>query len=186
MKTRTNASFTVEMAVIMPVVLYTILTLIFLSYNLHDRCKIQAAADKALHKASIYMKHKSDLAAGEIKYENINDRGILYLITGITQDEQNEIEEFLYRELESGLLCTNITYVGVKTSIFNAELEISGRSRLPATHFMGFLKRDINVRAEGPVHDPAEAIRISEVILETGEKIKGINKLIEKIRDSVP
>lgn len=186
MRTRVNASFTVEAAIVMPLVLYTILALIFLSFNLHDRCRIHCMADKVLHKASIYMKHDADITTCKTDYENINDRGILYPITGNTADERIEIEQYLISELEYGLLCTEITGIEVKAGKLMVRLEIQGRLDVPATLFMSFLKRSIHVRAERPLHNPAEAIRISEVILETGTRIKGVDKLIEKLESLIP
>lgn len=188
MKNKINGSFTIEAALVIPIVLFTIFSLIFLSFYLYDICRIQAVADNALHKASITMKHESDLASGRTEYEKINDRGVFYLLSGATEEESNEINRYIGQELEDSLFFTDISDIDVEAGKYKVVIKIKGRFHIPIRGISDLLpiNQDIHVVVDSPVHDPADTIRIAEVVLETGSKIKGVDKLMDQLREILP
>ena len=60
MKHICNGSYTVEAAFIMPLILFVIIALCYLSFYMHDKIIIQSLADDAGYKVSGYKKHESD------------------------------------------------------------------------------------------------------------------------------
>lgn len=183
MKKVEKGSITVEAALIMPIIVFTIFSLIYLSFYLHDRCKIQGIIDKALHKAELTVKHDADFSTGNVYYEEINHRGIFYILFGSTSLEEDNIKKYLQEELDQGLFLAKVTDIKVSVNKFNIGISVWADSMISSKGVNSFLKPllQIEIEEESQIHNPAELIRFSEIILDTGSKIKGVNALKEKL-----
>jgi hypothetical protein len=139
--------------------------------------------DLTLHKAGIAVKHEADITTGKTSYKNINDRGIFYLFFGSTAEEENQVKNYLQRKLSSGLFITKIgklnAEVGKQTITISVEAET--QVSLPGIKYLFMPLSKKVVQGDYPIHNPAETIRCTEVILETGSKIKGVDQLKEKV-----
>jgi TadE-like protein. len=178
-------SITVEAAFIMPIVIMTIFALLYLAFYLHDICRIRAETDLILYKAGITMKHDTAIATGEIVYDNIMDRGVFYLLTGNAEKEETAIRDFLSRKLSKGLLLVSIKAINmeVERRKVTVSVEVDTKVTLPGIKYLFHPLSRTMVEGVQPVHNPAETIRYTEVILDTGSKIKGVDELKKKIED---
>ena len=61
---------------------FVVFALLYLSFYLHDKCRIQGIINKTLHNASITLKHEADIDTGNLSYETIGERGVFYLLMG--------------------------------------------------------------------------------------------------------
>ncbi len=180
-----NGSITVEAAFVMPVVLLAVFALIYLTLQLHDTCRIQGVLDKTLHLAGISYKHKAELASGKVNYIWIRDRGVFYGLLGDRSAEEGELTTYLQQELSRGLFLSRIT--GLETEAGRAKLRIRIEAETPislpwvASFFAGFSTTVIS--GEYPVHNPAETIRLCEIVLDTGSQIKGVEQLKSKLEN---
>jgi len=180
-----KGSFTVEAAFLMPIIFFLIFSFLYLTFYLHDSSRIQGCLDKALHRTTLVLKHEYDFAAGEIRYEEINNRGIIDLITGDTKDLEQEICQYVCREFSEGLFVTKITNVTTKVGRYNIEVEVEAETKISLRGVLSFFypNRKRTIKKKYSIHDPAETIRISEVILDTGTKIKGVEEWAERIKN---
>lgn len=178
-----SASVTIEAAFVMPIIILTIVSIIYLSFCLHDRCRIQGAVDKALHKAGLSAKHDADIVTGAIDYKDINDRGVFYILFGDGQVEKQKIEGYLNRQLSEGLFIFHVKAVNTKVGKFNIYVQVDAETKIEMLFLKKLIKQftRIQVRNSVTIHNPAETIRCSEVILETGSSIKGVEALKEKL-----
>lgn len=178
-----GASITVEAAYVMPIVIFTIFAIIYLAFYLHDNCRIQGIMDLTLNKAGMNVKHEGNIATGEVAYEKINDRSVFYLIFGNTQDEETQIQNILKQELSKGLFLAKVHDIQVKDDKFKIKVTIEADTKvsLPGISNLFIKLSEIKMTGEYPVHNPAETIRRIEVILDTGSRIKGVDKLKEKL-----
>lgn len=178
-----KGSITVEAAFIMPIVIFTIFALLYLSFYLHDLCRIQGTLDKTLHKAALSIKHVTDFTMDEILYEEISDRGVFYILFGSTKEDENQIQNYLGQELAKGLFISKINRVVVDVSKTRIKLSIEAETKvsLPEIKYIFDSLSNRIIKGEYPVHDPAESIRRAEVVLDTGSKIKGVEELKEKL-----
>jgi len=178
-----KGSITVEAAFVMPIVIFTIFALIYLAFYLHDMCRIQGIVDMTLHKVGITVKHEANIVTGDISYEDISERGVFYLILGNTEEEENQIQQYLQQGLSKGLFLTKISSVYVDLGKFKltAKVEAETKVSLPGVKYLFDPLFSRKVTGEYPVHNPVESIRRAEVILDTGSKIKGMEELKEKL-----
>ncbi len=180
---RNKGSITVEAAFVLPIVIMTIFSLIYLSFFLHDKCLIQGTVDEVLHKAAITVKHDADIVSGAVNYEKIGDRGVFYLIFGSSQEEEIKIENYLLLELSKGLFLSEISSARVKADKFTIEITVGMKTNvtLPLFGHLFDSYSYIEIIENNPVHSPAETIRATEVILDTGSIMKGVAELKEKL-----
>jgi hypothetical protein len=183
MKKKSKGSITVEAAFVMPIVAFTVFALIYLAFFLHDYNRIVSTVDLVAYKAGIAGKHEADIATGRTNYENINDRGVFYLLTGDARAEELQIIKLLEQELSKGLFICKISKTEVKAGKQEVNINVQAKAEINLPMFKDLLDRMFMIRLDSsyPIHNPAEAIRVWEVILDTGSKIKSVNKLKEAI-----
>jgi hypothetical protein len=175
---------TIEAAFVIPIVVFTIFALIYLSFYLHDYCELKAETDLILHKAAFNGKHEGDLISGKVSYDRINDRGVFYLITIDREAQAAQISNYLRQELEEDLFITNITNLDVTSGAFEITAALEAKVEVTLPFFQNLFDKFTCIKIEEnyPVHNPAETIRIAEVILDTGSDIKGVADLNDKIQ----
>lgn len=183
MNKKLKGSFTVEAALVMPIVLFVTISLIYLSFYLHDKNRIEGTVDKALFKAMMTLKHDADIETGAVNYEGINDRGIFYLLIGKANAMEEDIQTFLEQKLSGGLLSTEVTKVSVTAGKLKVSIVVEGEFKIPIRGILDYFNPSskLVIEVNCPIHNPAEILRISEVILNTGKKIKGMEALQEKL-----
>lgn len=184
---RVKGSFTIEAVFVLPTVIFTMVFIIYLSFYLHDYCKIQGMADHVLNKAALNIKHKSDIITGEIYYDDIN-KGVFTRLFEGKEKAEGEIEDYLYAELSTGLFATKINEVSISAKITHITIMVKGRFQMPigGVPLLSSFDRLLKVEADALYHYPGDVVRMSEVILDTGTKIKGFDKLKEIIEELLP
>lgn len=182
-----KASFTIEAVFIMPIVLFTMVFIIYLSFYLHDYCRIRGITDGSLHKAAMNLKHEADIDSGRVNYDEIN-KGLLSRIFENSDSKETEIENYISKLLSKGLIATRITDVHVSKKLLNISVRVEGSFKFPLRSLQWIISFDkaMVVEAKSSYHYPADSVRISEVILDTGSKIKGFDKIKESIGKLLP
>ena len=180
---QSRGSFTVEAALLLPMIIFIMYAMVFLAFYLHDRNRLEGIVDEVLHKAALTLKHEADLASGSVEYENIGDRGVFYLLTGDTKEQEEEILEYLWALSDTGLFLMEVTDIQVEVNKIKVKIILKGECEIPARGILEFFHPDriVTVEADRSIHNPSEFIRISEVVLDTGSRIKGFQELKEKI-----
>jgi hypothetical protein len=182
-----KASFTIEAVFVMPVVLFTIIFIIYLSFCLHDYCKIRGLTDVALLKASMNLKHDAEITGGRVNLDKLND-GLISSLLGKKDIKEQQIESHIRNLLSKGLIVTKITDVNVTMGVYDLSVRVEGYIKAPLKSLLWLISPDntLVVEAKTTSHYPADTVRISEVILDTGSKIKGSDKLKESIGKLIP
>ena len=182
-----KGSITVEAAFVMPVIFCVIFTLLYLAFYLHDKSKIQSTIDEALYKAGVSIKYEADIGCEEIKIEQLMEKSIFSIITGYGEEEEIEIEEYLEDKLLKGFFLLRVSSIEVSVKRTNISIEVAAKAgnMLPLLNYLLQPTTDLNINNSFSIHDPAETIRGAEVILETGDKIKGVHKLLEFLKSGL-
>ncbi|TAH73875.1 MAG: hypothetical protein EWM47_02075 [Anaerolineaceae bacterium] len=182
-----KASFTIEAVFIMPIVIFAIIFIIYLSFYLHDYCKMQGITNGVLHKATMNLKHETDIGTGKVNYDEIN-KGLISQIFESSDSKEKEIEDYTIKLLSKSLIATKITDVHVSKGILNLSIKVEGKFQFPLKGLLWIIPFDktLLVEIKSAYHYPANSIRLSEVILDTGSKIKGFDKIKESIEKLMP
>lgn len=171
----------------MPIVILTVFALIYLSFFLHDRCRLQGIVDQTLHMASLSFKHDADLSTGRAGYDHIGDRGIFYQLQGDRSESEKKLLTYLTSELSRGLWLIKIK--NIQTTVHKQEIRLIVQTE--ASISIPFIKELFapvaysEIEGNSQVHDPVETIRCCEVILDTGSQIKGVSELKDKIEKAL-
>jgi len=185
---KVHGIFTVEALLVMPIVLFVIVFVIYISFYLYDYCRIQGVAGSLLHKAALNLKHETDIETGKISYEEIGKQAVFYQAFSIPEYKIKSMESLLAKKLSKGLLATEITNIKVSASNFKMTVYVEGIFQIPIKGVANLFanKGIIQVKAERQVHNPANTVRISEVILELGSKVEGLNDLKDILNTLLP
>lgn len=174
-----KGSFTVEAALIMPMIFYLIFSICYLSFYLHDINRIQGLTDKALHRTGLIIKHEANLSRSEINYADINERGVFYIITGKTDKLEDRIRQYIIQEISEGLFLMKVTDIDLEVGKFYLDVKVKAETEIAMKGVLSFFRPSKQKVIEGryTIHNPADTLRMSEVILNTGSKVKGVEEL---------
>lgn len=174
-----KGSLTVEAALIMPLLLFVLFSVIYFAFFLHDKCRIQGMLDKMIHRAGLSLNHEGDLETGKIYYDSVNERDIFYSLWGNYNEEKAQIKQYMQKNLSEGLIFTKVRDLQVDRNAISltvsveAEVDISLKSvdKLLNSYKYMWIKETY------PIHNPAETIRMVEVILDLGCNAKALGRL---------
>ncbi len=183
-----EGSITVEASFVLPLVILITFALIYLSFCLHDICRIRNVVDGTLHQAGLAFKHEASLETGDVRYEAVNHRGVFYLITGDTEQDEKAMNYHIVKELSGGLLLSKIIAVDSEVGKLSLTASVSVENTVKLPFFGGLFKNYSSTRITGnyPLHNPAETIRICETVLHTGAEIKGMEQLKSTLLKLLP
>ncbi len=183
-----GGSLTVEAAFVLPMVLMLTFALIYLSFYLHDLCRIRGITNGTLHQAALAYKHEVSLETGDIHYEELNERGIFYRITDSSEQEEKAMNYHIINELSEGLLLSRITAVDSEVRTLSLSVSVQVKTIVILPIFGRLFENFTYTKITGsyPLHDPAETVRACEVILHTGAQIKGAEQLKNRLQELLP
>ncbi|HEX3076804.1 MAG TPA: TadE family protein [Lachnospiraceae bacterium] len=182
-----DGSFTLEAAILLPFILFVIIALIYLSFYMHDRIKIQNSLDQAARKAENIIRYIAEYDTGNIDYESINERTVLWPVTHNYDNEKVTIEASLKRELGKGLFIADVNEINVELDYSEINISVSTNFSIPFSMVKILLApKKQKYTSTLSVHRPAEFVRIFTVFSDTAsgidgaeEAIKGIQRLIK-------
>lgn len=185
-KNQVRGSLTVEAALILPMIFYLLFSLFYLTFYLYDMNRVHGYLDKILYRTSMLVKHESDITSGKIQYTKINQRGVFYVLTGNTEMLEEDIRKYIAEELSDGLFMMRVTDIQAKVEKDKIEAKIEIKTKMPMKGILTFFqpKQRKVIEEKYTIHDPADTIRMSEVILDTGSQVKGMEELrnlVEKV-----
>ncbi|MFP4697753.1 MAG: TadE family protein [Eubacteriales bacterium] len=100
-----QGSFTVEASLIMPIVIFVIISLIYMGFYMHDVAYLQSVANNASMKSAKAMAYKNrEIDEGNIVYSDIDDRVNIYW----------RFSNKSYREIESSVKAYIVEKIGSK------------------------------------------------------------------------
>lgn len=184
---RAKASLTVEAVFVLPIVIFTMVFIIYLSFYLYDYCIIRGITDGVLHKAAMNIKHEADIESGSVNYDEIN-KGLFSRIFEESDSKEKEIEACINKLLSKGLIATRVTDVKVTKKAFSITVRVEGSFMFPFKGLLWIIPLDntLLVEAKSTLHHPADTVRMSEVILDTGSRIEGLDKIKKGIGSLIP
>lgn len=175
-----EGSFTVEASFVMPIVVFIVLTLIFLGYSLYDQCRWEERFQDGILLANKWVLHAAEFDTGRQDLDKINERGVFFRFFG-GPEEAGEL-------FENYVLSARVAFI-TKAEITKTEINLNG------VHYEAVMERNIPdiliefssvlpQQRSGRVrlHHPAELVRGYAALDEIVENTKGLSKLKEEIK----
>lgn len=183
-----KAFFTVEAAFVLPLVFYTILFLLNYSFYSHDRTKLQAVGEEVALKAASYITYQVDMDLGALREEDYLSKGILYSFGIGREKDEVRVLSYVKETLTRGYWVCEIRDLKVQTTLSKVRITGKLEAVFPSAKLFGILKKDgftVPFCFEENIFSREEKTRLLEVSINLGKKIKGVDKVVQKLKELV-
>jgi len=189
-----KGSITVEASIVVPIVILSIMALIFIGFLLYQRSLLQVAADTAVEKgAAVWSRHAADMSTGEITSAELKDQGLYWRIYDTDKDSAlKKIENYetdladkrtLLHSKDSAVEAYIRDYVIYK----RLEVTVENSYHIPLGSFLKiFGAKDcftIKVTAYSIIDDPTELIRNTDFIIDIEKELEDKNPGLKNLGD---
>lgn len=187
-KRRVEASVTVEAAFVVPIVLFVIVALIYLTFYLHDRVRLEEVVESALRQGNLLVVQRSLLDGKSVDYSKCNELGNWGYWKISYGTEELQIKEYLEGELEQGFFFLSKESVSCEVNGFLIEVKVKMRGKISLNPIQNFWKSEpeVTLKRSIPIHNPEEVLRIYEglqIIVESTESAEFIKNYMEKFKN---
>ena len=183
-----KASYTVEAALIMPIIVIVIMALLYMGFYMHDKSRIQAIINSNLIRAGLIIKHEMLVKSNELDYVNLDSRGIYYPILGDIKQERERIINNLSDQFTSNLYLAQIKDINVEVDHFNINIKVvvfMDISILKVKELFTGSGTNITISSNGRVHYPAEAVRKFDAMEGMIDDVKGYDQVLGKLNSFI-
>lgn len=174
-----------EAALVFPIVLFTIIGLIYLGFYMHDKDKIEGVINETLIKGRNLLQNETDMNTGFINYEAYYKRGMLYSLQDNLQEKKDKIYNYIQKKISKGLFIADINTIDLEVSHTQISIEVKAEMELPFLGIQPFfagsgtLVTGINSVS---IQKNTEFIRIFDIFSSVAEKIPVINETLQKLQ----
>jgi hypothetical protein len=197
---RNRGSITVEASIIVPLVILSIVALIYIGIVLYQRAQLRSAADMAAETgATVWSDLKADTGTGRVEMSDVGRGSLYWRLVDTGRDEKlKRITVFTENALRKGRLlnaATTKVRADIKDYIVYKKLEVvvENTYELP----LGSLLRlfgasgcfSIKVKSESVIDEPVELIRNVDFAIDLEKELEDrfpeLKNLREKTRDTL-
>lgn len=185
-RTFVKGSYTVEAALVFPIVIFVVIGVLYLAFYLHDKVKIQGLIDEASLKAKAYVRNETDINTGLIDYETYNKRGIFYPLRNDLDHKEEKMKEYLEGKLSSGLFIADLDAVEVILGYSDIDIEVSVDMDIPFFDVRQYFTGSgfsLRLKNTVPIQNPMEFIRIFSIFTAVASKIRIIDETLKKLHE---
>lgn len=195
MKNTLKASLTVEASMILPMVFFTIISVIYMSIYLHDVTIMRAITHEALDRYQLAYSNKIDMATGEVLSPAARlDRG-LYWRFGSDGSMKELVQAYIQEEGDKRMLTSDGT-IDVQTVLHhyilkqNITIEVRksfGTPLGPVNKLLGIsgVDTDMVVISRIGVKDPTEVIRNMDYLDDLSDHLSPIKEAKKAYREKI-
>jgi len=180
---RRKGSITVEAAIVIPVVILSIVAIIYIVLIMFQKAYMQAVADDAASRgAAAWNRSFNSLETLKVEKDSLGTRGLYWRIYDTEKaSRQQAVEEYMNRKYERYGILREIgrqSKVELKDYVIYKKLAVSMESsfRVPISGLLDMFGIDsqytIKVRSEAVVNEPVEFIRNTDFILDMERKLE--------------
>lgn len=158
---RVKGSLTLEAALVFPIILLIVFSIIYLGFYMHDKVKLEGVIDNGLMLGRNLVKYEIDMVTNKqniTKYlmnnRVINENDNLY--------KEGIINEYLQKELEKGFFLADTTKVDTKISGNEITVMVNGYMNIPFIEFRRYFEESsltFRVEHKVQVHQTMNDIR---------------------------
>ena len=185
MKSKINASYTLEATLLFPTILFILISFIYFSFYLHDRVRLESFVNRILLESKDYTLYSKELGTGKINYNRFLNKQLLQLdYDGF--ELENEIEVYAYNTISKEFFIgqTKDLDILIKKDaiIMNVTLDI----HIPIQAIRILLgKGSIEINYENRVKliDKSNQVRKIQITMGIARKIDEVDKWLLELRE---
>lgn len=157
-----KASMTVEAVFVVPIVLWVIFALIYLTFYLHDLVRLEEVVEAGLRQGNFLSLQRSELDGNAVYYENINETGKWGYWKLSYETEEEKIKQYLEEELQRRFLFLTKKNVSCEINGFSVEIQIKMKGKAMIFPVIDLWRGESEIVLERtlPFHNPEEVLRI--------------------------
>lgn len=183
-KSTVKGSYTVEAALILPIIIFIIIGLLYLGFYLHDKVKVQSVIDDTATRGREWIQCETNLETGIMDSSSYRNRSLLYPYFSDYKEKEYEIKTYLMNQLNSGLFILKLDAVTVSASSNRIYIMVNGHMQVPFGEVKQlFTNTGLSFQDESKIeiHHSVEFIRIFEVFSGVAEKVKFIDEILQRL-----
>ncbi len=163
-----EASITVEAAFVIPIVLFVIFALVYLTFYLHDRVRTEEIVEKALGKGAILITQRATIEGTAYDYENINQSGNWGYFKASYDEQEKTISKYLEEESQQGFFLLDAQQITCETNGFSVTVKVKMKGKISINPVKNFWKNtpEFVLERSVPLHNPEEVLRQNKKLLE--------------------
>ena len=181
---RAAGSFTVEAALVVPLVIFVIATILSFGFYLHDLCAVRAVAETLVEQLCHVKDTESQI------YEQIGkDADFHSTLLGfqLGEQERKELEQLLIRAAEQRLILGHVKMCKLicRGATVRADIQVSAELSVPMIRSILPELTD-RVVEEGTIYDPVRTVRYGRMIYDELERTRlyeSIQSLLERMEN---
>jgi hypothetical protein len=180
-----SGSYTIEAALIFPLILLVITALIYLGFFLHDQDRLEAVINETLLIGRNLVRNEAQMDTGFMDYEVYNKRGILYSLQANLQEKREEIYNYLQLHLNKGFFLADIRSIDVTVSHTEISLIVKADMVLPFVGLLPFFSGSKTVIVgsnQAVIGSNVEFLRVFDIFSGVAENMPVINDNLMKLQ----
>lgn len=184
MRKKVEGNYTLEAAILLPLILFTITSLLYMALLLHDWKSAVGAVHLITMEGEAVARKSMDPAGGSINYEKYLSRGIFESTRDYSREE-TELEGVLKKYIEGEVIITSLEALEVELTGKSIRVTIKLEFQIPMVGVGRFFKRsgtDYEYEDYKSFDNQPEFIRIFRVMMDTGENLPGVDKILSSLK----
>lgn len=186
-KIRVKGNYTVEAALLFPLVIFVIIGIIYLGFYLHDLGKVQAIVDESQIRSKGLVRSEVNINTGILSYSNYLDRTIFYPIDNNLKAKENQIKNYIKTKSKKQLFISKISIINVELTPSKSNIRVNLDFTFPfssiETLFIG--SENMVIESTEKIHDPMSFIRGYDVASSAGKKIDVVNQVVSQLQELI-
>ena len=187
MKKKLEGSYTLEAAILFPMILFIITALLYTCFLLHDKAAIEGAVHHTVLEGEKTAKKSMDPVSEEIDYESYIKEGILRLLYD-NREEEASLKTLLQNTITGKIWIAHISNVTVEIKQKEANVRVNYGFDMPIRGIWEFFKSggtEFSYNEIKSFDNNEEFIRVFQIAMDTGEELPGADSILNILQKSI-
>lgn len=179
---KVKASFTIEAAIVLPTILFVLIGIIYLTFYLHDKVKLENGVYDILQKERDYILYEISSDSGMDKEEYLKRSVFSGLFNGV---QKSYLQQDISSYKQDNLLISEVKEIMVKRESNHMNLQITIHINIPGNHIKKFFTGSgftYTYQNQISLEKAADYVNLFDVTYGVISKIEGVQKGLEALK----
>lgn len=187
MNKKIRGSYTLEAAILIPLILYIITALLYICFLLHDKAAVEGEVHLTVLNGEKVASRNMDPATAQINYDSYIEEGIFHPLYN-KQEEAALMESLLESKIKNSMIFADIYEVSVEMGQGDITVSVRYGFKMPIRGIWEFFRRggsQFTYREKKSFDSTEEFIRLFQIGMDTGEKLPGAESVLKMLQKSI-